>query len=172
MDTRRYDFEVRVEHRYWQLSGWLSKHGALTPHLLRQLDDWLPPISELLSGPDSVVAIHGDIKSKHVMISDRDGSPEPVGVIDANASGVGHRLWDLGYIWQTICDHDRGLLEVFLLQADLPGRADPDWPKMALTWALLQSWDNARGIPGIEGFDTLDELAQRSFGPVPDVVRG
>jgi aminoglycoside phosphotransferase len=141
----------------------LERRAVLPPHLLGQVDGWLPSIDELVGAGDDLAIVHGDFKLKHVFVTVSDGRAVPSGVIDFNASRILHRMWDHCYAWAALRDEPVPVAEAFLREVGFPGYGEPGFARKALAWALVQGWDRAFRMPDLAEVRSLDELAERAF---------
>jgi hypothetical protein len=89
----------------------------------------------------------------------------PTGIIDLDQSFAGRPIAERGAMWWHILERDRQALAAFLAAAGLPERREPDFPRLALAWALMTpSWQGP-DASDVQDVGTLDELATRWFGP-------
>ena len=150
---------------WWEVLGRCTLGRAAA---IAQLDDWLPSPAEVVTCPDEAILLHADVKQEHILGLVEAGRFTPTGVIDFNRARIGHPLYELGPIWAWVFHGQRPLIDAFLDEAALPGRDDPGFPRLALAWCLLHEGviQDPIELPGIHRVDTLEELAERSFGGV------
>jgi aminoglycoside phosphotransferase (APT) family kinase protein len=161
-------FRTFIEERRALAIGELTEGERLPGRLLEELPGWLPPLEALLGPAWSAVPLHTDLHDEHVLVVRVDGRFRGSGVIDLNRFRLGHPLYELGPIWRWLWYADRALLGRFIAAADLPGHAEPDFPRRALAWCLLHAGvaQFPIDLPGIEEVGSLDALAERGFGKI------
>ena len=153
---------LRWHHKH--AVAYLSAFGSLAPHLIAQVPDWLPAHAELIDVPGGPRLLHADLKDEHVLGFPMGSDFQPAAVIDWGRAMVGHPYYELGPTYRRVCHSRSDLLARVLETADLPGRADPVFPRMGLAYLLLHAADSFNGSrDAIEARD-LDDLAARIFG--------
>jgi aminoglycoside phosphotransferase (APT) family kinase protein len=153
------------EELRWRHANARTGRDADLPHrLLAEAFDWLPPLEAMLPAPEQLVLTHADLKDEHLFGASSAETFTPAAAIDFGEARLAHPMYDLPVVWWSALGGDRDLLATFLEHAAIPGVDVPDFPRMALAWAMVHpSWDVVR-LGDLEGVADLDALAWRLFG--------
>jgi hypothetical protein len=142
----------------------LAERGTLAPHLLSQIEDWLPPLSDLLPPEDVAVMLHGHLFDEDVLGVWHAGRFDPTGLVDLRHAQIGHPFHELGALYRGVLRGDTALLRVFVREMAWPEADWPDFPKLALAFVLLSGADPLHGLSVVDEARDLDDLAARLFG--------
>jgi hypothetical protein len=143
---------------------YLTRFGSLAPHLIEQVPGWLPAHEELVDVPGGPRLLHADMKDEHVLGTLTGTTFHPAAVIDWGRTMVGHPYYELGPTYRRVCHSRADLLAAVLDAADLPGREEPRFPRLALAYLLLHAADSFKGSKDALEARDLDDLADRIFG--------
>lgn len=144
--------------------GW----GSLPPHLLHQLDDWLPPIEALVDRSQPPVFVHGDLHGDHILGVVDGKRFRPTGILDFTDVQIGDAYYELGAVQRDAFRCDRSMLAAYREAAGLPDPGQLGFARRALKYLLLHDFDQLADLPWLAEVETLDELADRMFGAQPD----
>jgi aminoglycoside phosphotransferase (APT) family kinase protein len=142
-------------HREW---------GSLPPHLVSQLDDWLPPAEALVDRTRLPVFVHGDLHGDHVLGNIEGDRFRATGIIDFSDVHIGDPYYELAALQRNAFQCDRKLLAAFRETASLPDAGRLGFPRRALAYLLLHDFDQLEDLAWLAEIGTLDELAERLFG--------
>jgi hygromycin-B 7''-O-kinase len=120
----------------------------LPPHLIAQLEAYLPEASALIDRSHAPYLIHADLNADHVLGEWSAGRWRPSGIIDFGDVRVGDRAYDLVALHLGLFRADKRLLRIFL----------DAYPDPALRRALPQ---RAMAMTLLHEFNVLDELKQQ-----------
>lgn len=142
----QYRGDVVLRHQTW---------GALPPHLIAQLDEWLAPIAF------TRVPVHADLTADHIFVE----SDQLTGIIDWGDAMVTDRHYELAALHLDLFEADTGLLSTFLKASNWP--VSDDFPRRALSFALLHQFNVMQQVCArlpMDRIDTLNALADEVFG--------
>jgi hygromycin-B 7''-O-kinase len=140
-------------HREW---------GTLPPHLVEQIEDFLPPIDELVDRTRLPHLIHADLTRDHLIGELKDGHWISRALIDFGDAMTGDLLYELAALHLDLFGGDRRLLAGFLDGYGLSAQARAELPKKALATALLHQFNVFYGLDAdLLRAQTLDELANK-----------
>lgn len=141
-----------------------AQESVLPPHLHTGLEQWLPPVGDLIDSDRDPVLLHGDLHDHHVFAT-LNGGFQVTGVIDFTDALVGDRYYEIGPLFVHTFRADRSMLAGWLVDAELPSAGTLGFPTRALAHTILHEFDPlARLRDEIQQFATLDELAEELFG--------
>jgi hygromycin-B 7''-O-kinase len=130
--------------------------GILPPHLVDQLDGWLPDPLALVDTRRPPRFLHGDIHSQHVFL-------DPVthalsAVIDFTDALAGDPRYDLVALHFGTFRTDKALLIACLDGCGWPV-PDDDWPRQMLAFTLLHDFNMLTPNMDLARYRALDDLA-------------
>jgi hygromycin-B 7''-O-kinase len=142
--------------------GW----GTLPEHLVEQIDNFLPPLDELVDFSLAPHLIHADITHDHLLGRLDGGRWTTLGLIDFGDARVGDIFYELIALHLDVFDCDKRLLREFLqAYGYLPS---PDFPRRALSMTLLHQFNVlepvARLYPQIRDLVSLGQLENLFWG--------
>lgn len=144
---------LAARHRAW---------GSLPDHLIAHIEDWLPPLDDLVDRSVPPRVLHGDLHANHVFGVRAGGRWRGTGVIDFGDALTGDRAYDLVALHLGTFAGDRAWLRIFL---DAYG-SDPglrrDFARRQMAMTLLHEFDvldRVMAYPELRAVETLDELA-------------
>lgn len=137
--------------------GW----GTLPKRLVRQIDDFLPPLDDLVDFKVAPHLIHADVTHDHLLGRLDGGRWRTLGLIDFGDARVGDIFYELVALHLDVFDCDTRLLQVFL---QAYGYSPPhDFPRRAMSMTLLHQFNVLEGIvrwyPKIRDIASLEQLA-------------
>ncbi len=156
-------FEQFLENQRAGCASRQSAWGSLLPLLAAQIDDFLPPVSELVNRDIPPHLIHADLTGDHLIGSFNGGHWIPRGLIDFGDARTGNLYYELAALHLDLLRSDHRLLAIFLNSYGFS--PPPDFPRRALAYCLLHefnvfpslaSWD-----PSWLAAQNLDELARQ-----------
>lgn len=153
-----------VAYRHREAARRAGERNLLPPHLLAQIDAWLPPLGELIADSPDAVLVHADLTPSNIIGEAAASGFSPIRVIDFNQSVVAHALYELGPVWWTILEGEPQRTRTFLSEAHLPGMPDRIPPRHALAWALLNPAWRPQPFAWLDSVGSLDDVAARAFG--------
>jgi hygromycin-B 7''-O-kinase len=145
-----------------QRASALRRHAEsqwLPPHLVAQLEAYLPNVGALIDESYAPQLIHADLNADHVLGDWEGGRWRPSGIIDFGDARIGDRAYDLVAIHLGLFRADKRLLRAFL-----DAYPDPSirhaLPQRAMAMTLLHEFDVLSDLRDqIGGAATLAELA-------------
>ena len=147
-------------HRTW---------GSLPEHLVRQLPDYLPSLSELVDHSVLPHVLHCDLNADHVLGDFDGGHWRPNGIIDFGDAMAGDRVYELVALHIGLFRCDKRLLRVFLDAYGFDEGLRRDFVRRAMSMTLLHEFgvlsDVFPRFPGAAKVDRLDELAALLWDP-------
>jgi hygromycin-B 7''-O-kinase len=153
-----------------QREGCAARHagwGNLPPHLIGQIDAYLPPVETLIERPRPHL-IHADLTDDHILGCWENGRWTTSGLIDFGDAMVGELGYELAALQLDLFRGDRAMLAAFLDAYGLDAAARADLPRRALCCALLHRFNVFDGLAeilsGLNDIATLDELAAHLWG--------
>lgn len=132
--------------------GW----GILPPHLVDQLDGWLPDPFALADTSQPPRFLHGDIHNEHVFLD--PGSHRLSAVIDFTDVFAGDPRYDLVALHFGTFRTDKALLAACLDGYGWP-TPDADWPRQMLAFTLLHDFNMLTPDMELGDHRSLDDLA-------------
>lgn len=146
---------VKASHTAWQ---------SLPPHLIAQLDGYLPAREHLVDESVPPCVIHCDLNRDHVLGEARNRQWQPNGIIDFGDGKVGDRLYELVALHIGLFDCDKHLLKVFLEHYGFDEALRRDFVQRAMAMTLLHEFNVLHGMfennQSAAGVGSLEELAQ------------
>ena len=146
-----------------QWAGCAARHatwGSLPPHLVAQIDAFLPPLSALLDPSIRPHLIHADLTADHLLGQVVDGRWRSLGLIDFGDARTGNLEYELAALHLDLFHGDRQMLAVFFSSYGFTPPAD--FPRRALAYCLLHQFDLfapfAGQIRSTQLADLADEL--------------
>jgi len=154
-DVLAWQYERQLPHRL--------ADGQVLGELTGQVRDWLRPPAEMLTTANEFVLVHGDLHHGNVIGEVIEGKFAPRGVVDFGEASVAHPLWELGEVFRAV-HGERALLDRFMASWQWPGRAQPNFPSLALSYVLYRDVDAFERCAELERATSLEDLADRLFG--------
>jgi hygromycin-B 7''-O-kinase len=138
--------------------------GSLPESLVEQIDDFLPPVQELVDRSRAAHLIHADLTRDHLLGRMENERWTSLAIIDFGDAMTGDWLYELGALHLDLFGSDRRMLAAFLEAYRLPDEKKADLPRTALATALLHQFNLFAGVPReILAAETLEELADRLY---------
>jgi aminoglycoside phosphotransferase (APT) family kinase protein len=138
--------------------------GSLPAHLIDQIGDYLLPPEELIDWSRKPHLIHADLTQDHLLGSWDGRRWQTRTLIDFGDARVGDLLYELAALHLDLFQLDTRLLGTFLSAYGGPLAVQTDFPRRALSTALLHEFDVFAGLsrrhPGIKEARSLAELAE------------
>ena len=143
----------------------LAEWKALPPHLLAQVEDFLPPLAELIDECVPPRFLHGDLTRDHLLGQVREGRWITSGWIDFGDARAGDPFYEWVALHLDLFGGDRELLNTFLDVYGLPAIQRKGFARRAMAYTLLFPF-NVTGMhmerhPELAGCAALDELAEK-----------
>jgi hygromycin-B 7''-O-kinase len=145
-----------ANHTYW---------NTLPPHLISQIDDYLPPLSALINEGSKPLLLDCDLFEDHVLGFLEQGHWHTTGIIDFGDALIGNWLYEMPVIQLGLFHCDKRLLRAFLegYGIDLAKLDHERFVRSVMSFALLRQFDLFvqvfRDCPEAAKIETLDELA-------------
>lgn len=157
-----YQRELCIEHhRQW---------NALPPHLIAQIEDYLPPIESLFDRQTTPYLLHTDLFDDHVLGFFDHGRWHTNGFIDFGDALVGDRLYELIALHIGLFHGDKRLLRAFIQTCGLADAPQDQFVLRIMSFALLRQFNVFQQFfedyPEALTLPTLDELALFMWGDV------
>lgn len=149
---------LAARHRAW---------GSLPDHLIAHIEDWLPPLDDLVDRSVPPRVLHGDLHANHVFGFREGNRWRGTGIIDFGDALTGDRAYDLVALHLGTFGGDRRWLRVFLDAYGLDPGLRRDFARRQLAMTLLHEFnvlDLVMTSPELRAVETLDELAARLWG--------
>jgi hygromycin-B 7''-O-kinase len=138
-------------HRQWD---------SFPPHLLEQIEDFLPPLDTLIDRTRSPHLVHADLTRDHLMGRIENGRWQTLALIDFGDAMTGDLLYELAALHLDLFNADRRLLAAFLKGYGLDSQARAELPRKAMATALLHQFNVFFGLTAEQKqLQTLQELA-------------
>lgn len=138
-------------HRRW---------GSLPPHLLEQIEDFLPPLHTLVDRTRPPHLIHADLTRDHLMGRSKNGRWQTLALIDFGDAMTGDLLYELAALHLDLFNADRRLLAAFLQGYGLDDQARAELPRKAMATALLHQFNVFFGLTAeLKQLQTLEKLS-------------
>lgn len=138
-------------HRQWR---------RLPGRLIEQIDAFLAPVDDLIDMPRAAHLIHADFTRDHLLGEVRNGQWNTRALIDFGDAMTGDLLYELTALHLDIFRADRRLLAAFLDAYGFSGYNRADFPRRAMSTALLHQWDVFGNLPeDMLRLSSLDDLA-------------
>jgi hygromycin-B 7''-O-kinase len=133
--------------------------GRLPPHLLAQLDNYLPPVDAIFPTGNNAHFVHGDLTRDHILGQVTGGRWETVGVIDFGDARMGDIYYELIALHLDLFAGDKRLLRAFLEAYGSNSWTIEDFSHIAMAVTLLFPFDVLVCLPHVSDFGSLEELA-------------
>lgn len=141
-------------HRTW---------GSLPERLVAQLDDYLPPLPELVDHTVPPRVLHCDLNADHILGYFEGDRGRPAGIIDFGDAMAGDRIYELVALHIGLFRCDKRLLRTFLDEYGFDEALRRDFVRRAMGMTLLHEFDVLSGVfpafPDAARVDNLAELA-------------
>lgn len=143
--------------------------GALPGRLVKQIEDFLVPATDLLDKYRSPYMIHGDLTRDHLLGQMANGHWVTTGLIDWGDAWTGGFYYELAALYLDLLHGDPRLLQAYL-HAYEPGKnLMEDFAHRALSAALLHRFnvftdDLFYRHPDLRSASSLEELADLLYG--------
>lgn len=139
--------------------------GSLPAHLAAQIDDFMPPLDDLVDDHLPPHLIHADLTADHLLGQEKDGGWTALALIDFGDAMTGSLYYELAALHLDLFQGDRDMLGTFLDAYGLDATYRSSLPRYALTAALLHRFNVFAAVPRILlQTETLDALAQQLWG--------
>jgi hygromycin-B 7''-O-kinase len=165
----------------WTLfTDWLRRQRAacvenhlrwqgLPARLIEQLDNYLPPLDELLDRSAPPLLLHCDLNADHLLGEFQEGRWVPSGIIDFGDAKVGDFLYELVALHLGLFRCDKRLLRIFLQTYGSGTALRRDFATRAMSFTLLHEFnvleDLFEWFPSLREIPTLAELAGWLWNP-------
>jgi hygromycin-B 7''-O-kinase len=134
--------------------------GTLAPHLLEQIEDFLPPLDELIDRSRHPHLIHADLTRDHLLGRAADGHWSTLALIDFGDAMTGALLYELSALHLDLFAGSRQMLAAFLDTYGIDTTFRAELPRKAMATALLHRFNVLACLPPeMLRADSLDELA-------------
>ena len=144
---------VVAQHQRWR---------ALPERLIAQIEDYLPPLAELVDHRLPPHLLHCDLNADHVLGGFTGDHWQPTGVIDFGDAKVGDRLYELEALHIGLFHGDKRLLRAFLDAYGFDPDLRRDFTQRAMSMALLHEFnvlgEVTQRFPGATDGRSLEEL--------------
>ncbi|MEW5870350.1 MAG: aminoglycoside phosphotransferase family protein [Chloroflexota bacterium] len=138
--------------------------GSLPERLVEQIGAYVLPPERLVSLEDAPHLIHADLTRDHILGSLEDDTWHTAAVIDWGDAQVGNLLYELAALHLDLFACDRRLLRAFMQAYDPLSWLREDFPRKALSVALLHRFDVMgcvfTALPEAGQVETLEELGR------------
>jgi hygromycin-B 7''-O-kinase len=145
-------------HRRW---------NSLPVGWVEQIDEFLLPVDELLDEKQTHM-IHADLTADHLLVQEKFGSWEILGIIDFGDAMVGSLEYELVALQLDLFRGNRLLLKSFLDAYGLDLKARRDLPRRVMSAALLHQFDVfvrwQERLPLLKVASTLADFANLAWG--------
>jgi hygromycin-B 7''-O-kinase len=153
-------FLAFLHHQRAQVVEQHTRWGVLPPHLITALEDYLPPVAQLVDQTHPPRLLHCDLNADHVLGDFVGGQWLPSGVIDFGDAKVGDPVYELVALHLGLFRGNKTLLN-----AALSAYADSciliDLPRRAMAYTLLHEFNVLEGMhEQIQTIATLEDLAE------------
>lgn len=157
-----YQREHCIEHhRQW---------NALPPHLIAQIEDYLPPIESLFDQRTIPYLLHTDLFDDHVLGFFENGRWNTNGIIDFGDALMGDRLYELIALHIGLFHGDKRLLRAFIHTCGLAQIAADQFVLKTMSFALLRQFNVFQPFfedhPEALALTTLEKLALYMWGNI------
>jgi hypothetical protein len=141
--------------------GW----GSLPRRLVEEIDDFIPPLVELVDRSHPPHLIHADLTRDHLLGRFENGRWASLGLIDFGDAMTGDLLYELAALHLDCFGSDRRLLLAFLEAYGLSAGERALLPRRALATALLHQFNVFAAVPPERlRVGSLGELADQLWG--------
>lgn len=123
-----------------------KKWESLPERLIAQIEDFLLPVDEIVDPQTPPSLIHADITRDHILGQIADGHWETKALIDFGDAMVGDLFYELVALHLDAFQCDRRLLNAFLAAYGLSNHQRKDFPRKAMSVALLHQFDVFFGL--------------------------
>lgn len=155
----RHDYASYLVERRTQCAADLASWGSLPPHLLDELDEFLPPVEALLPPGVPSSLIHADLTRDHILGQEVGGHWKTRGIIDFGDARIGDIYTELNALHLDLFARDKRLLGAFLDAYGMDPWLAEDFARKAMAAALLFPFDALSSVPHARTAATLEELA-------------
>jgi hygromycin-B 7''-O-kinase len=146
----------------------VNRHN-LPAHLSSQIEQFIPPIEELLNNNDRLHLIHADLTGDHLLGQWINGRWQASALIDFGDARTGNFYYELAALHLDMFQCDRRLLSAFLKDYGLTPTVD--FSRLALSFCLLHEFEVLDGIslrfPVVNDLVSLQDLADLLFSLPP-----
>jgi hygromycin-B 7''-O-kinase len=147
---------VVEHHRQW---------GSLPPHLIEQIEYFIPPLETLITPGHPAHLIHADLTRDHLLGNISTGHWQTLGLIDFGDAMTGDLLYELAALHMDLFRGDRRLLSVFLDAYGIDSQTRASLPRKALATSLLHQFDLFSLLPEVlPDAPSLEALAVALWG--------
>jgi hygromycin-B 7''-O-kinase len=119
-------------HREW---------GSLPACLVNQIDDFIPPLDDLIHPAQPAHLIHADLNADHLLGRLNDGRWQTLAVIDFGDAMTGDLFYELAALHLGLFRGERSWLAAFLDSYGLPREERRRLPRRAMATALLHQFN-------------------------------
>jgi aminoglycoside phosphotransferase (APT) family kinase protein len=159
----RNDFYHFIARRRESCAANQRRWGAMPEHLIARIEDYLPPIEQLVGPSSGWSLLHCDLNVDHVLGEFQDGRWMPRGIIDFGDARRGERLHELGALHLGLFGCDKRLLQHFLESYGFDAALREDFARRAMSFTLLHEFSLLESFfrysPQAASAQSLDEVA-------------
>ncbi len=138
------------------------KWSSLPERLIDQIENYLLPPEKIIDFERPTSLIHADITRDHILGQIKAGKWETHALIDFGDAMIGDIFYELSALHLDTFKCDRNLLKAFLEAYQLSNHQQRDFPRKAMSVALLHQFNVFFGLrPQIEATDSLATLADQ-----------
>lgn len=135
--------------------------GSLPRRLIDQIDDFLPPLEELVEWERPPHLIHADLTGDHLLGRWQAGRWASLALIDLGDAMTGSLYYELSALHLDMFAGERGMLSAFLDAYGLPAAKRAGLPRRALAGALLHRFNAFAALEEpLAAASSLEHLAQ------------
>ncbi len=139
-------------HRTW---------GFLPERLVAQLDDYIPPLSDLVDRTVPPRVLHCDLNADHLLGYFEGDHWRPSGIIDFGDAMAGDRLYEFVALHLGLFRCDKHLLRTFLADYGFDEALRRDFARRAMGMTLLHEFDVLSAVsPAFSDAARVDSLAE------------
>jgi aminoglycoside phosphotransferase (APT) family kinase protein len=159
-----------VEFLREQRAGCVARQrawGSLPPRLRTQLEDFLPPVEDLIAPTAQLHLIHADLTGDHVLGRLEADRWHTLAIIDFGDASIGDLYYELVALHLDLFRSDKEMLRAYLDACGLPDAQRRGFAARALAYTLLHQFDVLTGVigrnPELRQVGSLSEMAERSW---------
>ncbi len=169
LSRSRNDFHHFIARQREHCAANQRRWGAMPEHLIDQLDDYLPPVEQLVGPSSGWSQLHCDLNADHVLGEFEAGRWVPRGIIDFGDARRGEWLYELGALHLGLFRSDKRLLRHFLESYGFDAALREDFTRRAMSFTLLHEFSLLesffRHSPQAASAQSLDEVATLLWEP-------
>lgn len=150
-----------LERQYAGVAARQREWASLPPHLVAQIDGFLPPPEDLVDDTRPPHLIHSDLTRDHLLGRLENGRWTSLAIIDFGDAMTGSLYYELAALHLDLFGGDLRLLSAFLDAYALPPAQRAGLPRKTLATALLHQFNLFVLLPAAaQQVETLEDLAR------------